>query len=115
MGGDLGLVKIAVDGLKSLIKVVGSRLSKKRRAQLISTVVAELLKEHPDLDVAEANMAAAQATGEQPTPELFRARRMLINVKAQTKRKIMKAKAKRKTKAKSRRMIKVKAKRKTKR
>jgi len=75
-------VKIALDSLKSAIKRAGNRVSRRKQKQLLSTVVRELLEIDPDIDAVDAAIAAAEATGVEPTPETFRARRMRESVAA---------------------------------
>jgi len=75
-------VTIALDSLKGAIKRAGNRVSRRKQKQLISTVVRELLNLDPDIDAVDAALAAAEATGVEPTPEIFRARRMRESVVA---------------------------------
>ena|SRR2546422_1053764 len=71
------LVKVTVDLLTHALAHARRRLGKKRYEQLLSTAVAELLKEHPDIDDAKARLAALEATGVAPSPELLRAKSLL--------------------------------------
>jgi len=80
------LVKAGVDLLTRTLGYARRVLSKRRYEQLLSTTIAELLKEHPDIDQAKARLAAIEATGVAPSPGLFRARSILKAVEAQTKR-----------------------------
>ena len=79
-------------------------VGKRRTKQYISTAIQELLKIDPDMTTADAALAAAEATGEKPTPALFRAKKMATKVrvysgtrKKSVRRKVTKKKAKRKT------------------
>jgi len=56
-------------------------LGKRKRAQLISATIAELLTELPDVDAAEAKLKAAEATGVEPDTDFLRARSMLSKTK----------------------------------
>lgn len=92
---------MALDSLKSAIKRVGSMVSRRKQRQLTSTAIMELLKLDPDIDAVDASLAAAEATGVDPSPELFRARRMRDAVvrhkkKAARKKVAMKKAAKKK-------------------
>ncbi|MCK4403824.1 MAG: hypothetical protein KAW02_01915 [candidate division Zixibacteria bacterium] len=69
-------VKLALDSLKSAIKSFGSRVSRRRQRELTSTAIMELLKLDPNMDAVDAAIAAAEATGVNPSPDLFRAKRM---------------------------------------
>ncbi len=80
IGEDFALMA-AWDGLKRALSAYWGRKTKKRRKELISTVVAELLKLDPDLTAAEAKLAAAELTGEPPDRELLRAKTMLGSAK----------------------------------
>ena len=59
-------IKPALDILKSGLATAGKKLGKRKYDQLVSTIITELLKEHPDLTVAEAQLAAIRATGVTP-------------------------------------------------
>ena len=65
------------------------RLGKKKYERLLSTAIAELLKEHPNIDEARARLAAIEATGVAPSPDLLRAKSMLkaVQVHAQREKK----------------------------
>lgn len=103
-------VKVALDSLKICIKHASRSISKRKQKELISKVIRELLKLDPDLDAVDATLAAVEATGAEPTAELFRVRRMRHNV-ASYKKKMVKKKTKKKAK---KRMAKKKAKKKSK-
>ena len=80
------LIKAAVDLLTHVLAQARRRLGKKKYQQLLSTAIAELLKEHPDLDAAKARLAAIEATGVAPSPDLLRAKSMLQAVEAHSRR-----------------------------
>src|SRR5213592_2092002 len=80
------LIKAGVDLLTHALAHARRRLGKKKYEQLLSTAIAELLKEHPDLDDAKARLAAIDATGVAPSPDLLRAKSMLKAVEAHSKR-----------------------------
>jgi hypothetical protein len=82
------------------------RLGKKKYEQLLSATIAELLKEHPDIDAAKARLAALEATGVAPGPGLIRARSILKAVESHAKREKKKRKS---GKAKRRKTAPVKA------
>ena len=71
MSTEVFLLKTALDMLKKALSALAKRTSAQRQKQLISTAIAELLKLHPDLNVAKANLAAAEAVGVKPNPELI--------------------------------------------
>jgi len=79
------LIKAAVDLLTQALAHARRRLGKKKYEQLLSTAIAELLKEHPDIDRAKARLAAIEATGVAPSPDLLRAKSMLKAVEAHSK------------------------------
>ena len=94
------LIKASIDLLTQALAHARRRLGKKKYAQLLSTAIAELLKEHPNIDEAKARLAAIEATGVAPSPDLLRAKSMLKAVQAHARRqkKLRKAsKPKRKT------------------
>jgi len=80
------LIKAGVDLLTHALAYSRRRLGKKKFERLLSTTIAELLKEHPDLDEAKARLAALEATGVTPSPDLLRVKSMLKAVKAHTRR-----------------------------
>src|SRR5438132_9224488 len=80
------LIKAAVDLLTQALAHARRRLGKKKYEQLLSTAIAELLKEHPDIDRAKARLAAIEATGVAPSPDLLRAKSMLKAVEAHCRR-----------------------------
>jgi len=67
--------------MKQGLRVARTTLGKRRHDQLISAVIAELLKENPDLELAEAKLIAAHATGVEPDMNLLRAQSMLSKTK----------------------------------
>jgi len=80
------LIKAGVDLLTHALAHARRMLGKKKYEQLLSTTIAELLKEHPDIDEAKARLAALEATGVTPSPDLLRVKSMLKAVKAHTRR-----------------------------
>jgi hypothetical protein len=74
-------VKPAIDIIKGGLRAARKTLWKRKHDQLISAVIAELLKEDPDIDMAEAKLIAARATGVQPDMNLLRAQKMLSRTK----------------------------------
>ena len=80
------LVKTAIELLTHALTYSRRRLGKRKYEQLLSTTIAELLKEHPDIDEAKARIAALEATGVAPSPDLLRVKSMLKAVKAHSKR-----------------------------
>jgi len=93
------LIKASVDLLTHALAHARRRLGKKKYEQLLSTAIAELLKEHPNIDEAKARLAAIEATGVAPSPDLLRAKSMLKAVQVHARRE-KKAKRPRKTKHK---------------
>src|SRR6266536_5359494 len=92
------LIKAGVELLTHTLAHARRTLGKKKYNQLLSTAIAELLKEHPDINDAKARIAALEATGVAPSPDLLRAKSMLKAVVAHSKqrkaRKTSKAKKK---------------------
>ena len=80
------LIKAGVDLLSHALAYARRMLGKKKYAQLLSTTIAELLKEHPDIDEAKARIAALEATGVAPNSGLLRAKSLLKAVVTQSKR-----------------------------
>ncbi|HKS37429.1 MAG TPA: hypothetical protein VJW76_09585 [Verrucomicrobiae bacterium] len=80
------LIKGAVDLLTHALAYSRRRLGKKKYEQLLSTTIAELLKEHPDIDEAKARIAALEATGVAPSPDLLRVKSMLKAVETHFRR-----------------------------
>ncbi len=94
------LIKASVDLLTHALAHARRRLGKKKYERLLSTAIAELLKEHPNIDEARARLAAIEATGVAPSPDLLRAKSMLkaVQIHARHEKRI-----KRPKKAKSKR------------
>src|SRR5687767_320535 len=80
------LIKVTVDLLTHALAHARRRLGKKKYEQLLSTAIAELLKEHPDIDEAKARIAVIEATGVAPSPDLLRVKTMLKAVEANAQR-----------------------------
>src|SRR6266536_3107968 len=69
-------IKPSIDALKSILGAARRKWGKRKYEKLLSTTFSELLKEHPDLSAAEANLLAAEATGATPDVNLLRAKSM---------------------------------------
>lgn len=69
-------IKPSIDALKTILGAARRKWGKRKYEKLLSATISELLKEHPDLTAAEANLAAAEATGTTPDVNLLRARSM---------------------------------------
>ena len=80
------LIKATVDLLTHTLTHARRTLGKKKYNQLLSTAIAELLKEHPNIDEAKARLAALEATGAAPSPDLLRAKSLLKAVVTHSKR-----------------------------
>jgi hypothetical protein len=87
-------IKPGIDLVKSGLKAARKRLGKKRYDQLVSSVITELLKEHPDLTSAEAQLAAIRATGATPDMHFLRAESMLGSVRRHSRGDMMSAASK---------------------
>ena len=87
------LIKAAIDLLAHALAHARRRLGKRKYEQLLSTAIAELLKEHPDINQAKARLAAIETTGVAPSPDLLRAKSMLKAVESQSKREKKKRKS----------------------
>jgi hypothetical protein len=82
MVGESAIIKILLDALKVAFQGIRKRSSKKRYAELLSGAIAEILREHPDVSAVEAKIAAAELTGQPPSSELFRAKKLLSTSKS---------------------------------
>ena len=69
-------IKPSIDAVKSILGAARRKWGKRKYEKLLATTISELLKEHPDLTAAEANLAAAEAAGATPDVNLFRAKSM---------------------------------------
>src|SRR5437667_11157259 len=69
-------IKPSIDALKSILGAARRKWGKRKYEKLLATTFSELLKEHPDLTAAEANLAAAEAAGATPDVNLLRAKSM---------------------------------------
>jgi hypothetical protein len=85
------LIKPGFDLLKIGLRAARRRLSKRKYEQIVSGVIAELLKQHPDLNSAEAQLAAIQATGAVPDTNFLRAASMLKSAQGHVGRTTIKA------------------------
>ncbi len=70
------LIKPGLDLVKTGLLAMRRQLGKRKADQMASSVIAELLKQSPDITAAEAQLAAIGATGAKPTLELHRAKKM---------------------------------------
>jgi hypothetical protein len=95
------MVKAGLDLLTHALTYARRILGKRKYEQLLSATIAELLKEHPDIDEAKARLAAIEATGVAPGPGLLRARSILKAVEAHSRRERKKAKRVRSRKKKA--------------
>src|SRR5436190_6712206 len=69
-------IKPSIDALKSILGAARRKWGKRKYEKLLATTFSELLREHPDLTAAEANLAAAEAAGATPDANLLRAKSM---------------------------------------
>jgi hypothetical protein len=69
-------IKPSIDALKSILAAARRKWGKRKYKKLLAATFSELLKEHPDLNEAEANLAAAEAAGATPDANLLRAKSM---------------------------------------
>ena len=69
-------IKPSIDALKSILGAARRKWGKRKYEKLLAATISELLKEHPDLTAAEANLAAAEAAGATPDVNLLRAKSM---------------------------------------
>jgi hypothetical protein len=74
-------IKPSIDAVKAGLRAARHKLGKRKYEGLLAATIAELLKEHPDLDAAEANIAAAEAVGATPDKDLLRAKSMLTSAR----------------------------------
>jgi hypothetical protein len=76
----------AQSDLKETLLALHAKNAKERRSEkqyrlLLSITLRELLKENPDLSLAEANIHAAEAMGVPPSPILVRIKDILRRIK----------------------------------
>ena len=69
-------IKPSIDALKSILGAARRKWGKRKYQKLLAATISELLKEHPDLTAAEANLAAADAAKAPPDVNLLRAKSM---------------------------------------
>jgi len=74
------LTMLSLDTLKLGLRQVKGKVSEKVYKQLLSTAIAELLREVPDINTAQAAILAAEAVGAEPSADLLRAKQMLGRV-----------------------------------
>jgi hypothetical protein len=79
--------KVGIDAAKGGFETIRKSVSKKKYKEYITAAVAELLALDPDIDLAEAKLLAAHATGVPPSVEFLRARTMLEKTKTYAKAK----------------------------
>ena len=97
-------IKPALEVLKTAFGLLRGRLSKRKYNDLMSEVIAELLKESPDLNLILEKLKAAEHSGVAPSRSFFTAQDMLA--------KEVQHRAKRRGKPKAKRMVKRAVKRK---
>jgi hypothetical protein len=85
------LIKVSIDVVKASLRAAKHELGKRKHEGLLAAAIAELLKEHPDLDAAEANLAAAEAVGTTPDKDLLRAKSMFASARSFHRTKFVKA------------------------
>ena len=73
-------IKPSIDAVKSILGAARRKWGKRKYEKLLAATISELLKEHPDLTAAQANLAAAEATGAAPDVNLLRAKSMYGSV-----------------------------------
>jgi hypothetical protein len=65
-----------------MAKALRRKMGKKKYRAFIANATTELLKEHPDLNRAQANMALAEALDIEPNAELYQVQQMFRAVRA---------------------------------
>ena len=81
MVGESLLTELGIDVVRKALRAIKSKVSDRKYKQLLAEAIAELLKERPDIDEAEAKILAAKAAGIPPSASFLRAEFMLKNVK----------------------------------
>jgi hypothetical protein len=76
------LLKPGLELVKTGLSAIRRQRGKHKADQMASAVIAELLKESPDITAAEAQLAAIEATGATPTPDIHRAKNMYKAVRS---------------------------------
>lgn len=71
------LLKPTLDALKAGLRAVRRKQGKRKYEEALSAAIKELLQQHPDINAAEAQLAAARATGVEPDSSLLRGEQML--------------------------------------
>jgi hypothetical protein len=74
-------IKPSIDAVKSILGAARRKWGKRKYEKLLATTISELLKEHPDLTAAQANLAAAEAAGATPDVNLLRAKSMYASAR----------------------------------
>ncbi len=80
------LLKPTLDALKAGLRAVRRKQGKRKYEEALSAAIKELLQQHPDINAAEAQLAAARATGVKPDPSLLRGEEMLRSARAHGRR-----------------------------
>jgi hypothetical protein len=60
------IIKPALNTLDEILNIALIRLSRKKYDQLLSTLIAQLLEKHPDINPAEAKRKAIEVIGAPP-------------------------------------------------
>src|SRR6185295_12147343 len=89
--------KVGIDAAKGGFETIRKSVSKRKYKEYITAAVAELLALDPDIDLAEAKLLAAHATGVPPSAEFLRAKTMLEKTKTYAKGKVRTKTASRRT------------------
>ena len=72
------LLKPTLDALKAGLRVFRRKHGKRKYEEALSVAIKELLQQHPDISAAEAQLAAARATGIEPDLSFRRGEQMLL-------------------------------------
>lgn len=72
--------KLGIGLLKKILTSAWKGYGKRKSEKLLSTVIMELLKVHPDIDAAKAKLIAIKATNSKPNLHLLRAESLLKKV-----------------------------------
>src|SRR4051812_42866634 len=78
----IAVIKAGIELIKGGLSATRKQRGNHKANQLTSAVFQELLKASPDLTSAEAKMKAVEATGAEPTAEIYRANAMLHAAKS---------------------------------
>jgi hypothetical protein len=80
------LIKAGVELLTHALAHARRKMGKRKYERLLSATIAELLKEHPDIDEARARVAALESARAAPSPDLLRLKALLKSVEAHLRR-----------------------------